>query len=288
MPKKLPGRQQSDGPASSLDIDRRKATNNTTSPRGSSLPRRQEIREDSINSRLPNEQRKALDASTAPTTLKPGRLPQGLNKQANLTTAAEQRTDQIVVVDSTDLLPSKQTHSNHPILGLAAFTGELSDRDAEISGHLFQLIRLDYHSINFIEKLNAIFAPLKQLTTEEWHAVQEKKRKFAEHQVLELESLVDDLEKADAEDARAMLRLIRRNHKAGADFATPLNNLFDPMKQRNKEQRTRLAPLWKVLEEIDEEAKRQTSTTTAKSAKGTLEGSDAAHKRKRSHDTESG
>ena len=51
-------------------------------------------------------------------------------------------------------------------------------------------------------------------------------------QVLKLGDLVDQLDETHAEDALAMLHVVRRNLKCGRGFVRELSRLFQPAKQR--------------------------------------------------------
>lgn len=57
-----------------------------------------------------------------------------------------------------------------------------------------------------------------------------------------------------AEDARAVLYLIRRGYRTCRDSMDELKVIFGPMKQRNAEELERAEQIKKVFEAIDKEA----------------------------------
>lgn len=175
-------------------------------------------------------------------------------------------------------------------MDLEAFKDKLEGQGAKLAGPLFELFRLNHHCADQIKELNEIFAPLKRRTIEEWKNINHKEHTFkkAESWILELESLVPELEEASAEDARAMFRLLKRNITAGAHFETPLNELFAPLKQRNLNERAHLVDLRAVFAKIDRESRSHASTTPVQPTKRAIKGSTVAPKRKRPNDAQSG
>jgi hypothetical protein len=71
-------------------------------------------------------------------------------------------------------------------------------------------------------------------------------------QVLKLEGLVEHLDDAHAEDARAILHVVRRNLKGGRGFAGELSRLFQPVKQRNAEAWKRVSRVKKIFDELEQ------------------------------------
>jgi hypothetical protein len=152
----------------------------------------------------------------------------------------------------------QQIYANHRILTLEALVEELPDNDAQIARPLFEPIRKRHsRSQEHIEDLVAMFAPVKQRNAEEWERSSQMKASFDEvsrdkSQVLKLEALVEHLDEAHAEDARAILHVVRRNLKGGRGFAGELSRLFQPVKQRNAEAWKRVSRAKKIFDELEQ------------------------------------
>ena len=150
----------------------------------------------------------------------------------------------------------QQMYANHRILTLEALIDELPDNDAEIARPLFELIRKGHsRSDEHIKDLEAMFAPIKQRNSEEWEQINRIKTIVDEverdkSQVLRLEHLADHLDDDHAEDARAILRIVRRDLKGKRGLLGELNRLFQPVKQRNAEAWKRVSQARKVFDEL--------------------------------------
>jgi hypothetical protein len=148
-------------------------------------------------------------------------------------------------------------YANHRILPLEALIDELPDNDAEIARPLFELIRKGHsRSHEHIKDLEDMFASVKERNEEEWERSNQMKTILDEvardkSQVLKLESLVDHLDEAHAEDARAIFHVVRRNLKGGRGFAGELSRLFQPVKQRNAEAWKRVSRVKKIFDEFE-------------------------------------
>jgi hypothetical protein len=150
----------------------------------------------------------------------------------------------------------QQMYANHRILTLEALIDELPDNDAEIARPLFELVRKGHsRSDEHIKDLEAMFAPITQRNAEEWEQINRIKTIFDEvdrnkSQVLRLEDLVDHLDDDHAEDARAILHVVRRNLKGKRGLSGELSRLFQPVKQRNAEAWKRVSRMKKVFDEL--------------------------------------
>lgn len=71
-------------------------------------------------------------------------------------------------------------------------------------------------------------------------------------QALKLEGLVEYLDDAHAEDARAILHVVQRNLKGGRGFAGELSRPFQPVKQRNAEAWKRVSRVKKIFDELEQ------------------------------------
>lgn len=98
--------------------------------------------------------------------------------------------------------------------------------------------------------------------------------------VLKLEAWIGDLDQTEAEDARAIFHLIRRNYKTGKDFADALS--AKPVKQRNTEERERIAKLKNVFDEIDKVKLSTAGASIWATGNARRESATATQKRKRS------
>lgn len=181
-----------------------------------------------------------------------------------------------------------QTYANHSILTLEALVDELPDNDAQIARPLFELIRKGHsRSHEHIKDLEAMFDPVKQRNAEEWERSNMMKTIFDEvardkSQALKLEGLVEHLDDAHAEDARAILHVVRRNQKGGRGFAGELSRLFQPVKQRNAEAWKRVSRLKKIFDELGQGSQSENTALTPSSTAQFLAGN--ATSRKRKHD----
>lgn len=151
-----------------------------------------------------------------------------------------------------------QTYANHSILTFEALIDELPENDAAIARPLFELIRKGHsRSAERIKDLEAMFAPLKRRNAEEWERSNQMKTIFDEvardkSQALKLEGLVEHLDETHAEDARAILHVVRRNLKGGRGFSGELSRLFQPVKQRNAEAWKRVSRMKKIFDELEQ------------------------------------
>jgi hypothetical protein len=148
-----------------------------------------------------------------------------------------------------------QSYGNHPVVELETLVKYLSDGDAKIALLLFTLVREDHkHSGDHVEELNSFFAPLRKQLDGDLIVVDEKLLAFkkAEEAVLEYETLVGGLDDAAAEDAKAVFRLVRRNFKDGQRFSSDLYEIFEPLKERYKDERAHVLETRQVFEKIDE------------------------------------
>lgn len=149
-------------------------------------------------------------------------------------------------------------YANHRILALEALVDELPDNDAQIARPLFELIRKGHSRSNeHIKDLEAMFASVKQRNAGEWERRNQMKTILDDvardkSQVLKLEGLVEHLDDAHAEDARAILHVVRRNLKGGRGFAGELSRLFQPVKQRNAEAWKRVSRVKKIFDELEQ------------------------------------
>jgi hypothetical protein len=180
-----------------------------------------------------------------------------------------------------------QRHSNHSILALEALVNELPDNDAQIARPLFELIQKGHsRSREHAMDLEAMFAPVKQRNAEEWEQTNQTKKIFDEvardkSQVLKLEDLVGHLNEPYAEDARAILHVVRRNLKGGRGFAGELSRLFQPVKQRNAEAWKRASRMKKIFDKF-EQASQPSGAIPTQSLRSEVSGEVArAAKRKR-------
>ena len=152
----------------------------------------------------------------------------------------------------------QQMYTSHQILALEVLIDELPDNDAQIARPLFELIKKGHsRSHEHIKDVEAMFASVKQRNAEEWERTDRTKTIFDEvtrdkSQVLKLGDLVDHLDDDDADDARAMLHVLRRNLKGGRGFAGELGRLFQPVKQRNAEAWKRIPRVKKIFEEVEQ------------------------------------
>ena len=108
----------------------------------------------------------------------------------------------------------------------------------------------------YLGVLEAIFAPTKQRNADESERSSQMKKLLdqvarGKSQLLKLEDLVDHLDDDHAEDARAMLHVIRRNLKGGKGFGGELSKLFQPVKQRNAEAWERVPRMKKIFDELE-------------------------------------
>ena len=102
-----------------------------------------------------------------------------------------------------------------------------------------------------------MFAPIKRRNAEEWERSNQMKTIFDEvardkRQVLKLEDLVDHLDETHAEDARAILHVLRRNLNGGRGFAGELSRLFQLVKQRNAEAWKRVSRVKKIFDDLEQ------------------------------------
>lgn len=152
----------------------------------------------------------------------------------------------------------QQMYANHRILTLEILIDELPDSDAQIARPLFELIRKGHsRSREHVQDLEAIFAPAKQRNADKWERSSQMKKLLDEvargkSQLLKLEDLVDHLDDDHAEDARAMLHVIRRTLKGGKGFGGELSKLFQPVKQRNAEAWERVSRMKKIFGELEQ------------------------------------
>lgn len=167
-------------------------------------------------------------------------------------------------VTSPDVAPTtrssqqtlQQMYANNRILALEALIIELPDNDAEIARPLFELIRKGHsRSDEHIKDLEAMFAPIKQRNAEGWEQINRIKTTFDEverdkSQVLRLEDLADHLDDEHAEDARAILHVVRRDFKGERGLLGELSRLFQPAKQRNAEAWKRISQAKKIFDEL--------------------------------------
>jgi len=151
-----------------------------------------------------------------------------------------------------------QRHNSHSILALEALVDELPDNDAQIARPLFELIKKGHsRSHQHTEDLEVMFAPIKQRNAEEWERSSRMKTIFDDvardkSQVLKLTDLVYHLDETHAEDARAILHVMRRNLKGGRGFAGELSRLFQPAKQRNAEAWKRVSRVKRIFDEFEQ------------------------------------
>jgi hypothetical protein len=153
--------------------------------------------------------------------------------------------------------------AHHPVLQLAAWVGTLADEDAEYATHLFALLRRNHRcSHDFVEDLTALFAPFRQLNTinsersRSLIEIFEGQIETASHpsHLAKIESLAVELDGKTAEDARAVLYLIRRGFGTCRDYLDKLKVIFGPLQQRCVEELERAIQIKTVFEAIDEEA----------------------------------
>jgi hypothetical protein len=167
-------------------------------------------------------------------------------------------TSDVVANTRSSQPASQQMYANHRILALETLIYELPDNDAEIARPLFELIKKGHTRIHeHIKDVEAMFTAVKQRNAEEWERTDRMKTTFDEvardkSQVLKLGDLVDHLDDDDADDARAMLHVLRRNLKGGRGFVGELSRLFQPVKQRNAEAWKRVSRVKKILEEVEQ------------------------------------
>ena len=155
-------------------------------------------------------------------------------------------------------LALKKSYTGHAVLKLEPLVDELAAHDAQLARPLLELIRQNhYRSADHAKDVQGLFAPLKQRNAEELKRTSQPKAILEgvpgkKSQMLKLEGLVGHLDKAHAEDARAIFHVIRRNLTDGAAFAGELSRLFQPVKERNAEEWKRALRMKKVFDEVDQ------------------------------------
>lgn len=149
-------------------------------------------------------------------------------------------------------------YTSHQTLALEVLIDELPDNDAQIARPLFELIKKGHsRSHEHIKDVEAMFASVKQRNAEEWERTDRMKTIFDEvardkSQLPKLADLVDHLDDDHADDARAMLHVLRRNLKGGRGFVGELSKLFQPVKQRNAEAWKRVSRVKKIFDELEQ------------------------------------
>jgi hypothetical protein len=154
-------------------------------------------------------------------------------------------------------------YTRHSILQLEKWVNTLTKPDATYAASLFTLLRRNHRrSRDFVEDLTALFAPFRQLND----ANSERSRSLLEifdgqseasshaSHLSKIESLASDLKGTSAEDARAVLYLIRRGFRTCRDSMDELKVIFGPLHQRNAEELKYAVAIKKVFEAIDKEA----------------------------------
>jgi hypothetical protein len=174
-----------------------------------------------------------------------------------------------VWLDTTSVTRKNLTDANqadytrHPVLQLEKWLDTLTEQDAGYATSLFALLRRNHRrSRDFVEDLTGLFAPLRQLNTVNSERSRSMLETLDDHaevlphasHLAKLESLATELDGTPAEDARAVLYLIRRGFRTCHDSMDELKVIFGPLQQRNAEELKRAVQIKKVFEAIDEEA----------------------------------
>lgn len=158
---------------------------------------------------------------------------------------------------------SQVDYTRHSILQLETWVGALEKQDAAYAASLFTLLGSNHHrSRDFVGELTTLFAPFRQLNdtnSERSRSLLEifdgqPEASSHESHLRSIESLASELEGASADDARAVLRLIRRGFRTCRDSMNELKVIFGPLHQRNAEELERAVQIKKVFEAIDKEA----------------------------------
>jgi len=153
-------------------------------------------------------------------------------------------------------------YSRHPVLQLEQWVDTLPEQDAGYAASLFTLLRRNHRlSRDFLKDLTELFAPLRQLnilnsersrSLLETFEDQTEASSHASH-LERIESLATQLDEASAEDARAVIHLIRRGFRTCRDSMDELKVIFGPVQQRNAELE-RAVQIRNVFDAIDKEA----------------------------------
>jgi hypothetical protein len=153
-------------------------------------------------------------------------------------------------------------YSRHSILQLETWADTLAVGDAEYATHLFALVRRNHRrSRDFVEDLAALFAPFRQLNTinsersRSLIEIFEGQIEAASHpsHFAKIEGLATELEGASAEDARAILHLVRRGFGTCRNYLDELKVIFGPLQQRSIEELELAIRIKTVFKAIDKE-----------------------------------
>lgn len=160
------------------------------------------------------------------------------------------------------ILGNHEDYSGHPTLELERLVDRITEHEAKDVASLFSLIRSNHRcSSEFVEDLIKIFAPVKQRNDMDFERASSLLRIFQNwpvnnedpfFQLEGLEGLVADLDEELAEDARAVLRLVRKGYGNCSDNADELNTIFEAKKARNAEMWTRADQIKNIFEAIDD------------------------------------
>lgn len=153
-------------------------------------------------------------------------------------------------------------YARHSILQLEAWVETLSEEDVVYATSLFNLLRRNHRrSRDFVEDLTALFAPFRQrnsINSERSRSLLEtfedqmEDLSHASH-LDRIEGLAAELEGEPSEDAKALLRLVRRGFGTCRDYMDELKVIFGPLQQRNTEELERAVQIKKIFEAIDKE-----------------------------------
>jgi len=173
-----------------------------------------------------------------------------------------------IYLETSSAVQDNSSHDNqvdyaqHSILQLETWKDTLTKQEAEYATSLFALLRRNHRrSRDFVEDLIKLFAPLRQrniIDSERSRSLLdtfEGQVEVAPHpsHLEKIESLALALDGPSAEDARAILYLVRRGFGTCRDYMDELKVVFGPLQQRNAEEWKRAVEIKKVFEAIDKE-----------------------------------
>jgi hypothetical protein len=154
-------------------------------------------------------------------------------------------------------------YTRHSILQLEKWVDTLTEKDAAYAASLLTLLRRNHRrSRDFVDDLTTLFAPFRQLNNTNSKRSRslletfESQTEISSHEshLEKTESLAAELDKTSADDAKALLYLVRRGFGTCRDYMDELKVIFAPLNQRNADELERAVAIKKVFEAIDKEA----------------------------------